>query len=85
MLPCTLLSLLNAYLECYSYVVICYVFVVTSVLYAYIHVYLCRAQTVILIDMDNHVTYVERALVSQGGKQHHTTTKSIKFDLCTNL
>ena len=46
-------------------------------------IYYCRAQTVVLIDKDNHVTYVERTLVAEGGRLHHTTTNSLEFDLCT--
>ena len=46
-------------------------------------IYCCRAQTAVLIDKDNHITYVyiERTLVAEGGKQHHATTKSLEFDL----
>ena len=53
----------------YSYV--CYICVV----------YICfRAQTVVLIDKDNHVTYMERTLVPREG-EHHANTKSLEFDL----
>ena len=40
-----------------------------------------RAQTVILIDGHNHVTYVERTLVAREGRQHHLATASYEFDL----
>ena len=47
-----------------------------------ISLYCYRTQTVILIDGHNHVTYVERTLVAQEGRQHHVATTSLEFDLC---
>ena len=48
----------------------------------YCNVYIAfRAQTVILIDGHNHITYVERTLVAREGQQHHLATASYEFDL----